>query len=113
MPGWQVEAVEDVEFLAPFKFYRGEPRPVTIQARFHPEGGGLVADCELTGRRVLANLAEPRVETCFTGRVRLARQLREPAAGPVPGAQHGPSIEASDIYSVYFHGPGAEAGVVG
>ena len=47
-PGWQVEAVEDIEFLAPFKFYRGEPRPVTIEARVPSRGRrpgrGLPAD---------------------------------------------------------------------
>ena len=26
LPGWHVEAIEDVNFLAPFKFYRSEPR---------------------------------------------------------------------------------------
>ena len=26
LPGWQVTALEDVELLAPFKFYRDEPR---------------------------------------------------------------------------------------
>ena len=35
LPGWQVEAVEDVNFLAPFKFYRSEPRTMTIEAEFH------------------------------------------------------------------------------
>jgi len=103
-PGWQVEAVEDVEFLAPFKFYRGDPRPVTVEARFHPEGGGLVVGCRLTGRRVLANQTEARIETHFTGRVRLARQLSETAGGPVPGTPYGPVIDAEDIYRVYFHG---------
>jgi acyl transferase domain-containing protein/NAD(P)-dependent dehydrogenase (short-subunit alcohol dehydrogenase family)/acyl carrier protein len=104
-PGWQAEAVEDIEFLAPFKFYRGEPRPVTIEAHFHSEGEGLVADCRLTGRRTLAGQSEARVETHFTGRVRLAKQLLEPAAGPAPGATQGPAIDASDIYRIYFHGP--------
>jgi hypothetical protein len=36
LPGWHVAAVEDVNFLAPFKFYRGEPRTVTIEAVFRP-----------------------------------------------------------------------------
>ena len=40
LPGWQVEALEDVNFLAPFKFYRHEPRTVTIQAAFSPHGDG-------------------------------------------------------------------------
>ena len=55
LPGWQVEAVEDVNFLAPFKFYRNEPRTVTVQARFYPHGDGLIADCRLIGRRTLPN----------------------------------------------------------
>jgi hypothetical protein len=108
-PGWQLEAVEDIEFLAPFKFYRGEPRPVTIEAQFHPSvdprADGLAADCRLTGRRILAGQADARVETHFTGRVRLAKQLREPAAGPALGPMPGAPIEAADIYRIYFHGP--------
>ena len=104
-PGWQVQAVEDVEFLAPFKFYRGEPRPVTIEARFHREGEGMVADCRLMGRRVLAGQTEARVESHFTGRVRLAKQLREMADGPAARTAHGSAIDAGEIYRVYFHGP--------
>jgi len=100
-----VEAVEDVEFLAPFKFYRGEPRPVTVEAQFRPEGDALVADCRLTGRRILANQAEARVETHFTGRVRLAQQFPETTPGPIPGEPEGAPIFAEDIYRVYFHGP--------
>ena len=104
-PGWEVEAVNDVEFLAPFKFYRGEPRTVTIEARFHPEGDRLVANCRLIGRRLLANQTEERVETHFTGRVCLAKQRPEMVGGPAPGEPHGSAIDAKDIYCVYFHGP--------
>ena len=104
-PGWHVEAVEDIDFLTPFKFYRGEPRPITIEARFRPEDDALAADCRLTGRRVLANQAEARVETHFTGRVRLATQLPEIASGPDPGATREWLINAEDIYRIYFHGP--------
>ena len=32
IPDWHVEAVEEVNFLAPFKFYRDEPRTLTIEA---------------------------------------------------------------------------------
>ena len=32
LPGWHVEAIEDVNFLAPFKFYQSEPRTVIIEA---------------------------------------------------------------------------------
>jgi len=117
LPGWHVAAIEDVNFLAPFKFYRNEPRPVTVQASIHPEWDScpqignltLVADCRLTGRRSLPNQTEPRVTTHFTARVLLTKQL--PAAVTVPALglpdQHldGRIIEAADIYRLYFHGP--------
>ena len=32
LPGWHVEAVEDMNFLAPFKFYRNQPRALTVQS---------------------------------------------------------------------------------
>ena len=55
LPGWHVVAVEDVEFLAPCKFYRGEPRTLTITATLPTETATqLVADCRLTGSRQLA-----------------------------------------------------------
>ena len=37
LPGWHVEAIEDVNFLAPFKFYRNEPRTVTVEAVIYPQ----------------------------------------------------------------------------
>ena len=33
VPGWHVVRIEDVDFLAPVKFYRDEPRTLTIRAR--------------------------------------------------------------------------------
>ena len=38
-PGWHVEAVEEVNFLSPFKFYRDEPRTVTVQAVYSAARG--------------------------------------------------------------------------
>ncbi|MDR3531905.1 MAG: SDR family NAD(P)-dependent oxidoreductase, partial [Rhodopila sp.] len=105
MPGWEVAEVNDVEFLGPFKFYRSEPRTVTIAERFHPEDGGLVADCRLTGQRILANQVEPRVETHFTGRVRLAKDRPAMQNGAARDVSRASVIEAKDIYRVYFHGP--------
>ena len=104
LPGWRVEAVEDVEFLAPFKFYRAEKRTLTVQALITPCGDGLVADCRLLGARQLPGRDEPQVTTHFTGRVRLTRRPPEPATGPVPELR-GAFVEAADIYRVYFHGP--------
>ena len=74
LPGWTVSAIEDVNFLAPFKFYRNNPRVLTVEALFYPLGEDLVADCRLIGRRKLPGQAEPQVTTHFTARVRLTRK---------------------------------------
>jgi acyl transferase domain-containing protein/NAD(P)-dependent dehydrogenase (short-subunit alcohol dehydrogenase family)/acyl carrier protein len=105
LPGWHVEAVEDVNFLAPFKFYRSEPRALTIETAIYPKGDELVADCRLTGRRPLPNQTEPQVTSHFTARVRLAKEAVETLIGPHLGTPSGHVIEAADIYRLYFHGP--------
>jgi hypothetical protein len=105
LPGWHVVEVDDVRFLAPFKFYKGQPRTVTITSTYRREGAGLVAECSLIGVRKLATEPEPQVTTHFTGRVRLARSPVSAATGtaPTPPADKGASAE--DVYAVYFHGP--------
>ena len=106
LPGWHVEAIEEVNFLAPFKFYRNEPRTLTIQAVFYPQGDALTADCRLIGSRPLPNQAEPQVTTHFTARVRLTKQPQPAAvAAPPLDTPAGSTMEAADIYRVYFHGP--------
>ena len=105
LPGWRVDAVEDVRFIAPFKFYRNEPRTITTHARFRDDGDYLVAHCCLTGSRTLANQSEPQVTTHFTGKVRLTRQAPSPAPMGPAAMLTGSIIEASDIYRIYFHGP--------
>ena len=105
LPGWHVEAVEDINFLAPFKFYRKESRTVTLEAVFRPQAGAVVADCRLIGQRSLPNQAEPQATTHFTGRVRLTQTPPEARLGQAAGARRDPVIDAADIYRVYFHGP--------
>ena len=104
VPGWHIEAFEDVSFLAPFKFYRHEPRTVTVETVIRPRADGLVAQCRLIGYRSLPNQNEPQATTHFTGRVLLTRQaLQTTTATPV--RPEGNLIDASDIYQLYFHGP--------
>ncbi|MGB7823465.1 MAG: SDR family oxidoreductase [Candidatus Sulfotelmatobacter sp.] len=105
LPGWHVAAIEDVNFLAPFKFYRNEPRAVTVETTIHPQVDTLLADCRLTGRRSFPNQSEPQVTTHFTARVRLAKQAPKAETVPVPGLTAGHVIKATDIYRLYFHGP--------
>jgi NAD(P)-dependent dehydrogenase (short-subunit alcohol dehydrogenase family)/acyl carrier protein len=102
--GWHVAAIEDISFVAPFKFYRSEPRAVRIETTIHPRGDRLAADCRLIGERLLANQAEPQLTTHFTGCVQLAKRLVQPPAKSFI-APTGRSIEAGDIYRLYFHGP--------
>jgi len=104
LPKWQVVAIENVNFLAPFKFYRSEPRAMQIETRIHPQGDGMLAECRLIGHRSLPHQTEPQRTTHFTASVRLAK---ERAQTPMARAFVAPSIsgiERADIYAIYFHG---------
>ena len=105
LPNWHIESVENVDFLAPVKFYRNEPRTLTIEALVHPEGDVLVADCRLLGNRRLVNQPDLQVTTHFTGRVRLARELSVATITAKLSSPAGALITAADVYRVYFHGP--------
>jgi len=107
LPSWHVEAVEDVRFLAPFKFYRDEPRTFTVEAQFCADGEHVVASCRLVGTRTLPNQPDPQRTVHFTGRVRLSPGTKAPAepADPLGVPAAGRSVAATDIYRVYFHGP--------
>ncbi len=82
-PGMRVAGVEQVDFIAPLKFYRDEPRTITITAVIRPDEADLVADCTLSASRTLAGEQVPRITSHFTGRVRLtaAAAEHERAAG--------------------------------
>jgi Polyketide synthase dehydratase/KR domain len=105
LPGWHIETMEDVNFLAPFKFYKKQPRTVTVEAVIRPESDTLLADCRLIGQRVLPNQAEPQVTTHFTARVRLTKKSPKTVTVPALGTPIGHVIEAADVYRLYFHGP--------
>ena len=105
LPGWHVETVEEVNFLAPFKFYRNMPRVVSVQASLHPQGDRIFAECRLIGRRTLPNQTEPQETTHFTARVRLGKQPTQAPTVAMPSAADGATVETADIYRVYFHGP--------
>ena len=104
-PGWHIEAIEEVNFLAPFKFYKDEPRIVFIQANIYPQGEKLIADCRLIGRRKLAGQAVAQETTHFTARVRLTKQMPDVFAGAKPRLSAEAIVEAAQIYRIYFHGP--------
>jgi acyl transferase domain-containing protein len=105
LPGWHIESIENVDFLAPFKFYRGEPRTLAIETILRPRGDNVLAECRLTGRRQLPNQVEPQITTHFVAQVRLAKGPGEARKGAVPGAPAGLSVGPAEIYRLYFHGP--------
>jgi NAD(P)-dependent dehydrogenase (short-subunit alcohol dehydrogenase family)/acyl carrier protein len=105
LPEWHVEAIENVNFLAPFKFYRSEPRAMQIETRIHPQGDGMLAECRLIGHRSLPNQTEPQATTHFTASVRLAKARAQTPVAKAFVAPNFSGIEPADIYRIYFHGP--------
>jgi hypothetical protein len=106
LPGWRVASVERIDFHAPFKFYRDEPRAITVTAVLRPAQDAIVADCRLTGERRLPGQPEPQVTLHFTARVCLTRE--QPRLEEVSGACPHPSereLGPDEIYRIYFHGP--------
>ncbi len=103
-PEMHVQALEDVDFQAPFKFYRDEPRAVTVEAQYFADGDDIVARCRLVGSRTLPNQEEPQVTVHFTGSVRLSPEPLQAASADVP-AEIQIAASADDVYAIYFHGP--------
>jgi hypothetical protein len=105
-PDRSVGAIEGVSFLTPFKFYRNQPRAVTIQAFFETEKDDIIANCTLLGSRALHGKSEPEITAHFSGRVRLVGQpYRDTSKCKAPSPKDGQKIEASHVYRLYFHGP--------
>jgi acyl transferase domain-containing protein/nucleoside-diphosphate-sugar epimerase/acyl carrier protein len=105
VPDMRVADVEQVTFIAPLKFYRDEPRTVTVTAAIRPDGADLVADCTLSASRTLAGERDPRVTSHFTGRVRLTAAAAEYERVTAPGTHMAPAVGHDDIYRAFFHGP--------
>ncbi len=105
LPGWHIAAVENVDFLAPFKFYRNEPRTLTIEALVHPTGHMILADFRLIGLRARPNEAVPQPKTHFTAHIRLTPQAPMAMTMPPLNSLSEPTVEAATIYRLYFHGP--------
>ena len=108
VPGFEVVALEDVDLLAPFKFYKDEPRKLILRARLRDGGDGApVADCELIGRRTLPGKGEQETRH-FVGRARLARKRPSaPKAAVKPAAEKKGNVGVGQdaVYRIYFHGP--------
>jgi acyl transferase domain-containing protein/NAD(P)-dependent dehydrogenase (short-subunit alcohol dehydrogenase family)/acyl carrier protein len=104
-PSLPIRAVENVEFLAPLKFYRSEPHTLDLTARFCTEGEELVAYCQCASRRKLHGRDDEQVTTHFLATVRLGDAVPEAETVALPDRSDQPAIAAEDLYQVYFHGP--------
>lgn len=96
--------VRDVEFAAPMKLYRDDPRSVRIIARPQMDGDRVSVVCRLEAERMLPNADSPQVTTHFTATVVLDESGPEPRTAEVPDAP-AHQVDADDIYQIYFHGP--------
>ncbi len=103
---FRVVKLEQVQFLAPFKFYRNEPRRITWKAQVVREQSGLVARVALESKRVV-HTREDEIIQHFAGRVVLepTRQKAETATVTPPHWNGAYTVHAEDIYKLYFHGP--------
>ncbi len=104
-PDHHVLAVEDVTFAAPLKFYRDEPRTLSVQAVVSPDGPDLVAHCVLSADRQLRGHDHPQRTVHFTGRVRMGLDAPVSEQTDPPGGPSGATMNAAQVYSFYFHGP--------
>ncbi len=107
LPGWHATALEDVDLLAPVKFYRDEPRTLELRLLMRDGGEGtIVADCSLIGRRELPGKGEQET-VHFKGRARLSRVAPEAPDGSLggPDGDGAEAVEHDAVYRVYFHGP--------
>ncbi|HVN10734.1 MAG TPA: SDR family NAD(P)-dependent oxidoreductase, partial [Kineosporiaceae bacterium] len=106
VPQLLVTAVEDVDFRSPVKFYRDEPRTLTVTSLIHPDGADLVAECRLEAERMLPGSEVPQRTVHFTGSVRLStRAPQAEVAEPIGDGVEGTVLTPSEVYRLYFHGP--------
>jgi acyl transferase domain-containing protein/acyl carrier protein len=107
LPGWHVVAVEHVDYLGALKFFRDEPRQITVTALVRPDAENpddLIAECTLSAERTLPGQDAPQRTVHGNGRVRLSATPRSAPTGPKPGRKAKSSLSDEQIYSVYFHG---------
>ena len=105
-PDCHVAAVENVDFRAPLKFYRDEPRTLTITALLRPDGDDLVAECRLSAERKVPGAEQPQQTVHFTGSVRLTAEppVIDDDGDAAPG-DGTPALTPEQVYRLYFHGP--------
>jgi NAD(P)-dependent dehydrogenase (short-subunit alcohol dehydrogenase family) len=106
-PGLQLGAIEDEQFLLPFKFFRNEPATLHLSAVGSPAGDGEVLVSTTLRSRIQPKPELPAQERVhFRGRVRMVPKA--PARPTIKFKK--PTMKSLDIgkdvvYEAYFHGP--------
>lgn len=99
--------LNNVQFLAPLKFYRNEARQFTWNAQVYRDQEGLVANVTLHSIQKLMN-REPERILHFTGQVHLVweseQKTKQKTDAPIWNNE-APTIHSGDIYRLFFHGP--------
>jgi malonyl CoA-acyl carrier protein transacylase len=100
-----VERLENIQFLAPIKFYDNKPRKIGWNAVAYRTNEGLKVDVRLESDITrLGGKVEHTLH--FTGTVYLtAKKLISEVVALPPKWTKKQSVKAEDIYKVYFHGP--------
>jgi hypothetical protein len=107
-PGWSVAAVEDEEFVRPFKYFRMQPSTFHLAASAAPAEEG-----DLLVSATLSSVTQPKKELPaveklhFRARVRMTRAVRTAPSIPfrAPSRKKPLPVGREAIYRVYFHGP--------
>jgi hypothetical protein len=120
--GLTLDYLDDIQFLAPLKFYRDQPRRFILKAHTIPEGDGICISVRLESLlERLGRQVEPVLH--FSGQVHLQSAPETAQAKlEIPQWQADDVITAKEIYRLLFHGPAfqglegvrrAEDGVLG
>jgi hypothetical protein len=103
--GFEVERLENIQFLAPFKFYDNKPRTIIWNAVAYRVSEGLKVEVRLESD-ITRHGGKVEHTLHFKGNVFLAANMpvSEVVAIP-PKWMKKQSVKAEDIYKIYFHGP--------
>jgi hypothetical protein len=98
-------AAENVDFLAPLKFYRDEPQTLLLNAQFELDGDEVLAHCRCRSSRLLHGRDEPQLTTHFSATIRLGSERPQADEVSIEGPGDAPTLTPEHLYRVYFHGP--------
>ncbi len=102
---FEVDRLENVQFLTPFKFYGDKPRTIQWNALAERTEDGVRVNASLESDIVRRN-GEIEHSVHFTGTVYLSTQIQEKELVVKPPKWNAKEfVSAEDIYRLYFHGP--------